>query len=128
MKPFPWRAGMRTLATADEPARIIYAVLGTYPTGIRVGDTRVRPDVSAIRHDAQPDPDDGATKGALLEVVREAFDAPAAQVTPYVRWDPVARRTVIDEWMVCLNDADDRSFRGHATEFAALEAAWRAAP
>lgn len=122
MKEFPWRAGMRTLATADEPARIIYAVLGTYPMGIRVGDTRVRPDVSAIRHDAQPDPDDGATKGALLEAVREAFNDPYLCATPATD----IRRGQVAAWYV-RGDVRGMIARGRS-EFAALEAAWKVAP
>lgn len=119
MKSFPWRAGMLAIACDGIGVRRVLWVGG----GL-LGFCGLREPAAGYR----PDPDDGATKGALLEAVREAFEAPAVQVTPYVRWDPVARRTVIDEWMVCLNDADDRSFRGHSSEFAALMAAWQAAP
>lgn len=109
MKPFPWRRGMTAIDERGERWLIVES------------DGK---DWAQCR----PDPDDGATKGALLDAVRKAWAAPAAQVTPYVRWDPHAQRMVIDEWMVCLNDAEDRMFRGHSSEFAALLAAWEAAP
>ena len=77
--------------------------------------------------DLKPDEDDPATLGALLGVVREVWNAPGAQVAPYVRWTAFGKPE-IEEWMACLNDADDRIFRRHPTEFAAILAAYQEAP
>ena len=98
-KPFPWRPGM-----LDATSGLRWAQGGDHPC---VVERRVR------RGEAQPDPNDGPTKGALLEVVREIHHS--LQSTEYVGdADPV------QPWRW-------GSFRG-ATEFAALEAAWLAAP
>ena len=75
--------------------------------------------------------DRAAAIGAILGVVREVWNAPLAQVSPWIRWDPVRRVNVVDGWRVCLNDATDRrcppSERAES-EFAALLAAYQEAP
>ena len=130
MKDFPWRAGMR-----DTMDRIVLSVHGYTPTAWYspvTGCVALR----GLRHspweaDAQPDPNDGATKGALLDVVRESWSAPLAQVTPWLRWDPVRRVNVVDGWRVCLNDATDRRCPPNEraeSEFAALLAAYQESP
>ena len=132
MKPFPWRPGMRARAIlADgsiEP--VIGVVVGLMADALPIV---YWPDLNATRahagdlHHLDPVRDDAATIGALLGVVREVWNAPGAQVTPYVRWTAFGKPE-IEEWMVCLNDADDRIFRRHHTEFEALLAAYQEAP
>ena len=121
MKPFPWRPGMRT-TRRDQPDIVVFVDtdvgiqrIWTYKYGWRPAS------------DVEPDRNDAATLGALLGVVREVWNAPGAQVTPYVRWTAFGKPE-IEEWMVCLNDADDRIFLRHPTEFAALLAAYQEAP
>lgn len=136
MKPFPWRPGMRARAIlADgsiEP--VIGVVVGMMADTLPIV---YWPDLNATRahagdlHHLDPVRDDGATKGALLDVVREIWNAPLAQVSPWIRWDPVRRVNVVDGWRVCLNDATDRRCPPNEraeNEFAALLAAYQEAP
>ena len=125
MKPFPWRPGMRT-TRRDQPD--IVALVDT-DNGIQ----RIWTYKMGWRHasDVEPDRNDAATLGALLGVVREVWNAPLAQVTPWLRWDPVRRVNVVDGWRVCLNDATDRRCPPNEraeSEFAALLAAYQEAP
>jgi len=79
----------------------------------------------------RPAEQDAATLGALLGVVCEVWNAPLAQVSPWIRWDPVRRVNVVDGWRVCLNDATDRRCPPNEraeSEFAALLAAYQEAP
>ena len=136
MKPFPWRPGMRARAIlADgsiEP--VIGVVVGLMADALPIV---YWPDLNATRAHAgdlrhlDPVRDDAATLGALLGVVREVWNAPLAQVTPWLRWDPVRRVNVVDGWRVCLNDATDRRCPPNEraeSEFAALLAAYQEAP
>lgn len=136
MKEFPWRAGMRARAIlADgsiEPG--IGVVVGLMADTLPIV---YWPDLNATRahsggfHHLDPVRDDGATKGALIDVVRELWNAPLAQVTPWLRWDPVRRVNVVDGWRVCLNDATDRRCPPNEraeSEFAALLAAYQESP
>lgn len=122
-KPFPWRAGMLSLPVADQPARRIIAILPSgYPWGVREGDTRRRPDLDVLRHDAQPDETDPATLSALLGVLRKERGDPTIYVRPvysmqtaeHVGWQ------VGDQWQERLACGP--------TEFAALMAAREATP
>ena len=130
MKPFPWRP--RMAATSAQSPYILTVIvvrdgmaLCSFDCGVP-GAEHVRSDWFRL-DDLKPDEDDPATLGALLGVVREVWNAPGAQVTPYVRWTAFGKPE-IEEWMVCLNDADDRIFLRHPTEFAALLAAYQEAP
>lgn len=67
MKPFPWRAGMRTKCGMLVIEGGSCGLIG-YRPGIGVEDLG--------REDYEPDPNDGATKGALLEVVRGLWGFP----------------------------------------------------
>lgn len=100
MKPFPWRPGMRTT------------------TGRRLtehGEGSIPP-----LH-ATPDPNDPATLGALLGVVREVHSAPRAYLWP---------NRGASEWAVyCETTLSQREPLGAGpTEFEALLDAYEAAP
>ena len=130
MKPFPWRPRMAATSPLSPHLLTVIAVrdgmaLCSFNVGAP-GAEHVRSDWFRL-DDLKPDEDDPATLGALLGVVREVWNAPGAQVTPYVRWTAFGKPE-IEEWMVCLNDADDRIFLRHPTEFAALLAAYQEAP
>jgi hypothetical protein len=75
--------------------------------------------------DEQPDPNDGATKGALLEVVRELWGGTIWIGGRFIRPGRIA-------WWVfgpCDEDAARiNGIEGFDSEFAALEAARVAAP
>ena len=125
MKPFPWRPGMRT-TRQDQPDIVAFVDtdggiqrIWTYKYGWRPAA------------DVEPDRNDAATLGALLGVVREVWDAPLAQVSPWLRWDQLRRVNVVDGWRVCLNDATVRPCPPNEraeSEFAALLAAYQEAP
>jgi hypothetical protein len=68
-----------------------------------------------------PDLTDSATLGCLLALVREAWGAPYAQVSPII-WDDGR-----GGWVFYVNDVDDREFHDD-TEAEALVAALEAAP
>ena len=99
-----WIKGMRT----DGGLRV-YTV-GRSLVGVRDDDIRMRPDCSAIPHDALPDLTDPATVGLLPAMARDALGCPAAQASPWT----IGPHTVT-RWRVCLNDEEDREFSG-ATE------------
>lgn len=124
MKPFPWRPGMLSLPVADQPARRIIAILPSgYPWGVREGDTRRRPDLGVLRHDAQPDETDPATLGALRDAVRQERGEPRGFVLP-----PGAMST---GWVYLPNGDTSPLWvegDGQSTEFAALIAAREATP
>ncbi len=134
MKPFPWRP--RMAATSPLSPYILTAIV--VRDGMALCSFNV--EVTGAEHvrsewfrldDLKPDEDDPATLGALLGVVREVWNAPLAQVTPWLRWDPVRRVNVVDGWRVCLNDATDRRCPPNEraeSEFAALLAAYQEAP
>lgn len=117
MKPFPWRAGMRSLPMADDCARIVIGIDPGYVYGVRAGDLRARPDCAALRYDAQPDPTDGTTLGALLQAVRAAYSDPRA----YCMFS-----RSIGAWVFCSFGRDP--IESYVSEFSALLAAWEAAP
>ena len=130
MKPFPWRPRMAATSSLSQHLLTVIVVRdGMALCWFNVGD----PGAEHVRSDwfrletLKPVQNDAATIGALLDVVREVWNAPGAQVTPYVRWTAFGKPE-IEEWMVCLNDADDRIFRRHPTEFAALLDAYQEAP
>ena len=130
MKPFPWRPRMAATSPLSPYILTVIVVrdgmaLCSFDCGVP-GAEHVRSEWFRLET-LKPVEDDPATLGALLGVVREVWNAPGAQVTPYVRWDSLGD-PVIEEWMVCLNDADDRIVRRHPTEFAALLAAYHEAP
>ena len=68
---FRWMPGMR-----DDSGRRVNCP-GHYPSGVNDGDDRMRPNVSALAHDARPDIEDHATKGCLLALARESWGDPA---------------------------------------------------
>ena len=85
----------------------------------RVDAYRDAPPVGAI-----PFLDDPATLGCLLALVREAWGAPYAQVSPIIGNDGGGGCA---GWVFYVNDVDDRKFGG-CTEAEALVAALEAAP
>jgi hypothetical protein len=76
--------------------------------------------VTVEQADAVPDLDDGPTKGALIELVREFHKAPFAQVTPWLRFDG-ERPPINTGWRVCLNDAMDTELPARPTQPAPTE-------
>lgn len=112
MKPFPWRSGMRTMCGL----RVIEADLRTL-MGWRVGDGVV----CGLRGAYQPDPTDGATKGALLDAVREVWGEPGIHLA--YCW--VA---AVNGYLWVVADHHRHVYAYADTEFAALEAARQAAP
>lgn len=114
--PFPWRVGMRAIRHSDGVAgRVVACAFGW----IEVHETNYCWSPTECR----PDPDDGPTRGALLDAVREVWGDPGAYCAPV--------RTG-DGWLVWADDdgqPDSKSSVGHGpTEFAALVAAYNAAP
>ena len=143
MKDFPWRAGMKRLCPSFRFDRVLEVVVTSdgvtwlcMATDVKGMIERDDPPEGSPwgwvkGSETDPDPNDGATKGALLDVVRELWNAPLAQVTPWLRWDPVRRVNVVDGWRVCLNDATDRRCPPNEraeSEFAALLAAYQESP
>ena len=107
-----WRWG-RMLTTCG---LIVYAHGGYtgYPIGVRLGDTRVRPECRCIPHDALPDLTDPATLGCVLALVRQAWGMPRLVAMP----QPDGGWTVWGLTSVASGD----------TEAAALVTALEAAP
>lgn len=102
MKPFPWRRGMTAI---DERGELWLVESDTKNWA-----------------QCRPDPNDGATRGALLDAVREVWKDPDA----YAYHDD-------DEWCVPIAhngtfNANDWLLFAGPSEFAALLAAWEAAP
>ena len=134
MKPFPWRPRMAATSPLSPYILTVIVVrdgmaICSFDCGVP-GAEHVRSDWFRL-DDLKPDEDDPATLGALLGVVREVWNAPLAQVTPWLRWDPVRRVNVVDGWRVCLNDATDRRCPPNEraeSEFAALLAAYQESP
>lgn len=133
MKPFPWRPGMLAAFNVGVAQGRVLQVRSDGRLDVwytEPGQRRCRlvwsPDT------CHPDPNDPATRGALLEVVREVWACPAAQVSPWTRWDRDAQVMRVAGWRVFLNDTADQHFpRGREyarTEFEALLAAYEAAP
>ena len=131
MKPFPWRPRMAATSSLSPHLLTVIVVRdGMAFCSLNVGV----PGAEHVRSDwfrletLKPVEDDPATFGALLGVVREIWNAPLAQVSPWIRWDPVRRVNVVDGWRVCLNDATDRRCPPNEraeSEFAALLAAYQ---
>lgn len=121
----PWRRGMRLTATCDGQP-----VAGTYVTAGYVWLDDVAP-FGEWDHDRavafemlvnpQPDPTDGATRGAFLDAVREAYEDP----TLCAIYDHEARVWNVGRW-------EDHGLalrgRGGPTEWDAIAAAWGARP
>lgn len=127
MKPFPWRAGMldlhghRILAVGPDGTPSVWAVE-------RYGEPRIihyHPFMGDLWKHCRPDPDDGPTKGAFLEAVREKFGLP----------DLCILRDRSGRWYP-FDMGADAPIHGHeflkgvggSSEWSALEAAWKAAP
>ena len=134
MKPFPWRPGMAATTSPSPYILTVIAVrdgMALCSFNVEVtGAEHVRSDWFRLET-LKPDEDDPATLGALLGVVREVWNAPLAQVTPWLRWDQLRRVNVVDGWRVCLNDATDRRCPPNEraeSEFAALLAAHQESP
>ena len=131
MKPFPWRPRMAATSPLSPYILTVIVVrdgmaLCSFDCGVP-GAEHVRSDWFRLET-LKPVEDDPATLGALLGVVREVWNAPLAQVSPWIRWDPVRRVNVVDGWRVCLNDATDRRCPPNEraeSEFAALLAAYQ---
>lgn len=165
MKPFPWRAGMRAIDRRGNPWRV-YAdgFSGLRGQGEPAGYTADWLSVAELLG-AMPDPNDGATRGAFLDAIREAWRLPTAHVVwsadkarvhdPDRPWrsgddnDPALIELLNQyTWMVkgpgqtdaWLADIENRvssevyarvlrDILGNGpSEFAALMAAWEAAP
>ena len=114
---FRWAPGMLTTHR-----RRIYDTTDAYPLGIVEGDTRVRPDCAAIRHDSLIDTTDPATLGCMLAQVREAWKCPHIHVTPM--WDLHGHQSA---WGCYAFPADDEPIGKGKTEAEALVAAMEAA-
>ena len=134
MKPFPWRPRMAATSSLSPHLLTVIVVrdgmaICSFNVGVP-GAEHVRSDWFRLET-LKPVEDDPATLGALLGAVREVWNAPLAQVSPWLRWDPVHRVNVVDGWRVCLNDATDRRCPPNEraeSEFAALLAAYQEAP
>jgi hypothetical protein len=111
---------MRAIESGNTAAGIVVAVrdgrLDVYAAGgLEAGES------AWFATDCAPDQNDGATRGALLEVVREAFKDPGLGISyseDYRRWQ-VSRTT-----RKCFAETVATA----KTAFKALLAAWRAAP
>jgi hypothetical protein len=120
-KGFRWKPGMRT----TDGMRVIHEprLWPDRPCAIREG-TWVDTAVPRPLGDHLPDFTDAATLGCLLALVREAWGAPYAQVSPIIGNDGGGGCA---GWVFYVNDVDDRKFGGR-TEAEALIAALEAAP
>lgn len=134
MKPFPWRPRMAATSSLSPHLLTVIVVrdgmaLCSFNAGV-TGAEHVRSDWFRLET-LKPVEKDAATIGALLGVVREVWNAPLAQVSPWIRWDAMRRVNVVDGWRVCLNDATDRRCPPNEraeSEFAALLAAYQESP
>ena len=134
MRPFPWRPRMAATSSLSPHLLTVIVVrdgmaLCSFNVGVP-GAEHVRSDWFRLET-LKPVEKDAATIGALLGVVREVWNAPLAQVSPWIRWDAMRRVNVVDGWRVCLNDATDRRCPPNEraeSEFAALLAAYQEAP
>ena len=117
-----WRAGM--LAIDNGRVRHVGGGRIEWDYLDDSGSGHFRQRVGDVPAHVVPDMSDPATRGAFLDVVREAWGAPFAQASPRLRMVPVV---TCNGWRVYLNDADERSFEG-PTEAEALVAALEAAP
>lgn len=123
-----WMPGMRTVEVLRPPPFVLplwdEAVVVAADDGDPVSVCTVHRKVRDLHPGALPDLSDPATLGCMLALVREAWAAPFAQVSPRLGGNP----TVCDGWVCYLNDDEaDRRFSG-ATEAEALIAALEAAP
>ncbi len=137
MKPFPWRAGMRRLCDREDFDRVLEVVttsdgnlwlcVETDEQGaLENGDASPSRCRGWIRAAAgEPDANDGATKGAFLDAIREAWDAPCLHVRPEIGQSGAV---IWRAWNGApLVDVAGCDITG-PTEFSALLAAWEAAP
>lgn len=126
MKPFPWRPGMRAINAQGRPWRLYVGADGLLCAQGEPEGYVARWVGSPESVGARPDPADGATKGALLDAVREAWGDPHISVVPVERYNANSDRWEMVGWSVrgCVRD---RLAQG-ASEFDALLAAWEAAP
>lgn len=121
IKDFPWRRGMSSNGAVLTDADIV---------AVRQGDT----------YGMAPDRTDGATRGAFLDAVREAFGEPLLHVRPAAGgWlmYRVANPGLSERDEVLLTDGSwfDAAEWGNsdgpiraATEWDAIEAAWNVRP
>lgn len=134
MRPFPWRPRMAATSSLSPHLLTVIVVrdgmaLCSFDCGVP-GAEHIRSDWFRLET-LKPVEKDAATIGALLGVVREVWNAPLAQVSPWIRWDAMRRVNVVDGWRVCLNDATDRRCPPNEraeSEFAALLAAYQESP
>lgn len=129
MKPFPWRAGMRAIDRRGNPWRV-YAdgFSGLRGQGEPAGYTADWLSVAELLG-AMPDPNDGATRGAFLDAIREAWGEPLIYIQwsyTWKKWYPYRRGDTLGTGV----EGDDRRFTlgGFDSEWDALMAAWEAAP
>lgn len=116
--PFPWRAGMRAIDKNGTPWRIYQGAGGLCAQGEPAGYCGDWEGIAPLL-EAKPDPDDGGTRGAFLEAIREAFKDPGLGISyseDYRRWQ-VSRTT-----RKCFAEIVATA----KTEFKALQAAWDA--
>jgi len=95
-------------------------VVGSCPVGVEDGDTRVRPNVQALRHNARYDLSDPLTVMGLLLLAREAWggDVVARHVGTLATGEP--------EWAAC-DFMEINSLYGFRSEAEAIIAALVAA-
>lgn len=127
MKPFPWRVGMAFASRVKDDGCLTADRLcegQTSNNGFPISDEELQA--------ARPDPTDGATKGALLDAVREAWGCPMISICAY---DGPSGGWVVERyhegsvsWLTEAGTWDTCNPLVRASEFEALEAARMAAP